>query len=232
MALPTKFITNKSPYSNQDLNTIFAPIAVNQIDYGIFSGLNIKTDWAKPKPTRLQTTANNIKLFSNGFEVLSAGFYRLNITLNFSATPSSTVKNLVFILSNSSTAPASNGYNFTPSPKMSTIYAINCSGASGYNGDATNYLNNANLGNCLSLNPVQTANEGTDPFSTNPYFFSFPVFCNGTPSSNTNFFTLDITFKATVNQAIYLHIRCRNTGEEITLQNSNWIFTKINEIPS
>lgn len=225
MAQATGFLTNKSPYSSsgQDLNTIFEPIVVNEIDYGTFSDTSVGTNWDTIGRANLNTP-NNISISGNGFKITSKGLYRLNIALNFGSNNGSSFQNIAFILSNNASLSGTSGYSFTPSPTMANISAINCSGACGVTGNAQNYLNSQNIGNCLSLNPVAS---NTD--TTNPYFFAFRL--TGTSStSNSNFFTLDITFTASLDQFIYPYIRCTGSGQTVFLQNSKWMFTKINDI--
>jgi hypothetical protein len=228
--MTTNYLVN-----GQDLNTFFAPIAVNQIDYGVLCSTNdlfVPESWTQIINNTLNNISNNIVIAggsnNRAFKITSPGFYRLNITLNFGKAVEET-QNVVFILSNDSVFPSDNGYNFEPSPRMSKIYSINCSGANGYNGDVTNYLNNINAGNCLKLNATQ------NKFNTDPYFFSFVLEKSGAgeAESRSNFFTLDIMFEATEGQFIYPYIRCQQSSSNpsVTLQNSKWMFTKINDIP-
>lgn len=97
MASETGFITDKPPYSNNDLNTIFAPIL--QIDYGLMG-----TTYQSNAPTTLiregiwshfnsitqnNTATGNITVMSgssnnsNGFRINNPGMYKLNIILFF-----------------------------------------------------------------------------------------------------------------------------------------------------
>ena len=224
--------TNYRVSSGADLNTIFSSIAVNQIDYGLLpNNFFVGEVWTSITPiSQVNTTPNNITIIgNNGFKINSSGLYRLNISLNFGNCNEQTQR-VVFILSSSPNPIVGDVYDFTPSPTMQEIYAINCSGANNINnGNAANNLNNLNLGNCFTLN---TDNFGID---RSPYFFSFQLDKEQSDTSlaRSNFFTLDITFQAQTNKFIYPYIRIRDEqsgSASVTLTNSKWMFTKINNM--
>lgn len=227
MASATGFLAN-----GKDLNQIFAPIGVNGIDYGTIPNYTVQETWVPFNNLEETGAGKNIEIITGGFKITSPGLYRLNISLNVGNANEST-QNVVFILADTNIPPS---YDFVASPDISTIYAINCSGANGTDTvNATNNLNNINLGNCLSLNPTQKS------FSLNPYFFSFTLQKSSTGSSisRSNFFTLDITFRTSFKtgqnyQNIYPYIRCRQSSSNpvVVMQNSTWRFIKLNNMPA
>ncbi len=226
--LPTNFITS----TGQDLNEIFAPIVVNQIDYGNLTITDpIEEVWTKfDDITQIQI--KNVEITpsgTKGFIINSNGLYKLNVTLNFGDCKEET-QNIVFILSSSSNRPDDDGYTFTPSPTMSNIYSINCSGGSAPIDDSLgNNLNVRDIGNCFAL-----IENGNTNINSAPYFYKFQTRKNndGTSVTRTNFFTLDMTFVATEGQTIYPYIRCMSSSSNVNalLQRSKWMFTKINSI--
>lgn len=220
MANPTGFISSKSPYSNNDLNTIFAPIS--NVDYGTFilefnnptNPTPIGESWATFATILYNTGAGNISSGPNGFRIDNPGIYKLQISLIFGAPETETFQPMVFILNSVSTIPVSNGYVFTPSPALEDIYSISGLSVAG-NGDVTNYNNTEGIANQLQTNS-----------SGNAYMFAFTLV-----GANTNIATFEITFNVVnANQYIYPQIRCRqqSANPTTTLTGGNWLFTKLN----
>ena len=229
--------TNYTLSNGDDLSDIFSSIVVNQVDRGtlLSTAQLVGEGWTVLSPTK-SGNSTNITIVSNqgsmGFQINNAGLYRLNISLYFSGNSREQGQSVVFILNSVNTTPPGDnggGYEFTPLPPLSDIYAINCSGASG-NNNATNSLNKNNLGNCFTLNQANTNIE------SNPYFFSFKLekSSSGTSLTYSNFFTLDMTFQITAGKIIYPQIRCRREdGPDPYVYldpQSKWMFTKINDI--
>jgi hypothetical protein len=241
-ALATNYIVNNGNYSSADLNTIFSPISKGSIDYGSLdvSANYIAETWCIFKTPGVTASAGNITTIQasgtngGGFNIVNAGFYRLNIALFFNGIyVQENIQKVLFILNSSPSAPISTTTTFTPSPSMNDIYIMNCSGvASGNTTDVvlTNLnnerpidLNSTSLGNLLSTLDVNT------DINTNPYYFSFFA-----SSARSNIYTLDITFNAIAGQDIYPQIVCQgfggtynNPANTLDGTNSKWAFFRL-----
>lgn len=238
MANPTGFITNKSPYSNQDLNTVFAPIStINNIDYGNMTMLGnpyVGEVWVPIDGiTKTNPVLNNIQLISVsagytiGFKILTEGIYKIQIMLNFSIV-NEQYQTVVFMLGRSNQLPNNdNVTNVIPSPNMSQIYSINVSGAYGTGSSVSNGLNTTtNNANILAVGNIPTT-----PITEQPYFMSFRAFksSSGAAQCYPNIYTLDITFTASANQEIYPYIRCQSEASNpyVTMSNCKWMIIKL-----
>ncbi len=220
MANPTGFISSKSPYSNNDLNTIFAPIS--NVDYGGFtfdldaptSPSPIGETWATFRRIQYFGGAGNVSTNGTNFIITNEGIYKLQMSLIFGGD-GATYQPMVFILNSVSSIPLSNGYDFLPRPALEDIYSISGLSVAG-NGTVTNYNNTEGIANQL-----QTNTSGSN------YMFAFTLV-----GLNTNIATFEITFNvSSANQYnIFPQIRCRQQSTDPTaaLNSGNWLFTKLN----
>jgi hypothetical protein len=254
-ALATNYIVSNGNYINTDLNAIFAPISRGAVDYGTFDvsatylGTGVAQSyigeaWCLFNTPVVTASAGNITTIpasgasGGGFTIVNSGFYRLYITLFFTgANVQETYQKFLFILNSSSLVPNnSNPANltvtFTPSPNMSQIYSINCSGGASTNNAAQIFnINNSDFGYSNTANNANLLSVTTDTSSpsTNPYYFA-----SFASSNRSNINTLDITFNATAGQDIYPQIVCQGFGTNYdnpqnTLDGigSKWTFFKL-----
>lgn len=232
MAEPTGLISNKSPYVNRDLNTIFAPI--EQVDYGLFIYTNFIGDpqpatdpqpigegWCIFTGINSQGSSGNVSTEDfNGFRIQNPGNYRLSMSLIFAGPGSvtrETFQPMVFILNSLKTPIQGDSYVFTPYPPLSNIFSISGLSVAG-TGTVTNRNNEINGSNQLNTN---TTGE--------PYFFSFELV-----NTNTNIATFEITFNVpevtSTGPTIFPQIRCRagSANPQTTLTGGRWLFSKLN----
>jgi len=228
MTEPTGFISNKPPYVNRDLNTIFAPIS--QLDYGSFT-LDL-TDPTYPDPigevwskfTAINAdpkSVGNVSILDfNGFYIQNPGIYKLSMSLIFAGPGSVTQEDyqpMVFILNSINSLIVTDSYVFTPYPQLTDIFSISGLSVAG-NGDVTNRNNQIYGSNQLTTNTTGVA-----------YLFSFELV-----NTNTNIATFEITFNvpeaSTVLPTIYPQIRCRagSANPQTTLTGGRWLFSKLN----
>lgn len=248
MANPTGFITNKSPYVNNDLNTVFAPI--NNVDYGTLSITS--TNPADPNTyipgTTIGETWRGMNVISSEvyhnvhihndisgeplFVVLAVGVYKLCITMSFLWGTQTTHK-MVFTLVDTGLPNADNTLpgSINPSPKITQIYSINVNGGQGVSGSSVdNNLNGAvSIGgpNLLSFGP-----DNTIAYEDQPYFVYFQIVqsTNSADKAFPNLYTIEITFRTTGVANIKPCIRCaQEAGNDpsIQLQYGKWMFMKI-----
>lgn len=226
MTEPTGFISNKPPYVNRDLNTIFAPIS--QLDYGLFIYTNFigepqpATDpqpigeaWSKFTGINSNGGVGNVSTINfNGFRIQNPGIYKLSMSLIFGSPLQETVQQMYIILNSVDTLNSGNSYVFTPCPSLTDIFSISGLSVAGTNGIGENQNNDVNLANQLAANP-----------SGPEYMFTFQLV-----GANTNIATIEITFSALENQTIYPQIRCKESSASpfTTLKGGRWLFSKLN----
>ena len=259
MALPTGILTNKVPYQNADLNTIFAPF-YGSVDFGtfLFTIDNVAyTTWqtgAAPHNliregiwssfngiNSVSLNSGNITLLGSagsatdnmGFNIKTAGMYKLNIMLFFAGLYNETSQDVVFFLQNTPTTPPSNNFTSStmiPSPNMGQIYSINTIGATG-DGNSLGNANNPNYSNFLAVGSIDASATN---ITSRPYFFRFLASSTAASggSVRNNMQSIEIVFEATSDQKIYPFISVvqnTSTDPSTTLDgvNSKWMFTKI-----
>lgn len=226
MTEPTGFISNKPPYVNRDLNTIFAPIS--QLDYGSFT-LDLIDDPTDPNPiaeawSRFNAinadpnSVGNVSILNfNGFYIQNPGIYKLSMSLIFGLPETENVQQMYVILNSANDLIVGDSYDFTPYPQLTDIFSISGLSVAG-NGTGTNQNNDVNVANQLAAN------------STGPaYMFTFQLV-----GANTNIATFEITFNvpgiSTVLPTIYPQIRCQQSSANpsTTLTGGRWLFSKLN----